>query len=126
MITHQAEDFDTPGNPSEENNRIFDRFPSRFPAKFKDSRNDFGTDVYLRNASAGGMRIATKERLYLNDNVTLEVDLPDDKGVMTVRGEVAWVKNKDANMWDVGLRFHKIVLMDMWCIYKINQNTPSV
>ena len=29
--------------------RIFDRFQSRFPTKFKDSRGDFGNDVFLRD-----------------------------------------------------------------------------
>jgi len=112
-------------NPSEDSKRLFDRFPSRFPVKFKDARNDFGTDVYLRDASAGGVHITTEERLYLNDNVTLDVELSGDKGVATVRGEVVWVKRKDAKMWDVGLKFHKIVLMDMWRIYKITEDTPS-
>ncbi len=121
-MDEQIEYTDEILDPLEESNRIFERFPSRFPAKFKDTRTDYGTDVYLRNASAGGMRITTKERLYLNDNVTLEIELPDGKGSMTIRGEVAWVKSKDEQMWDVGLRFHKIVLMDMWRPYKINES----
>lgn len=121
-MDEQVEYIDETLDPLEESNRIFERFPSRFPAKFKDTRTDYGTDVYLRNASAGGMKITTKERLYLNDNVTLEIELPDGKGSMTFRGEVAWVKSKDAQMWDVGLRFHKIVLMDMWRPYKINES----
>src|SRR3989338_8015361 len=108
--------------PLEETRRIFNRFPSRFPAKFKDTRTDYGTDVYLRNASAGGVKITTKERFYLNDNVTLEVELPDGKGPMTIRGEVAWVKNKNTEMWDVGLKFHKIVLMDQWRTYRFNES----
>jgi len=110
---------------SEEKRRIFERFPSRFPAKFKDTRTDYGADVYLRNASAGGVRITTKERLYLNDNVTLEVELPDGKGPMTIRGEVAWVKNKNTEMWDVGLKFHKIVLMDQWRTYRFNESSST-
>ena len=112
-MVEQVEDFDTTLNFFGEERRIFDRFPSRFPAKFKDTRQDFGTDVYLRNASAGGVRITTKERLYLNDSVTLEVELSDGKGNMTVRGEVIWIRDKDAEMWDVGLKFHKVALMDM-------------
>ena len=116
----KVEYLDTETTPPEEQRRFFERFPSRFPARFKDTRNDFGTDVYLRDASAGGVKISTKERLYLNDNVTLEVELPDGKGAMTLKGEVIWVKNKDAEMWDVGLRFHKIVLMDLWRAYKFN------
>ncbi len=112
-------------DPLDEKQRTFERFPSRFPARFKDTRNDFGTDVYLRNASAGGVRITTKERLYLGDNVTLEVELPDGKGDMTIRGEVAWAKSKGTDMWDIGIKFHKIVLMDMWRPYKFNETSST-
>ena len=107
--------------PDEDSRRVYERFPSRFPAKFKDTRSDYGSDVYLRNASAGGVRITTKQRLYLNDNVTLEVELPDGKGPMTIRGEVAWIKSKNAEMWDVGVKFHKVVLMDLWRAFKYSE-----
>jgi len=114
----QIENPDELLSSSYEEQRTFERFPSRFPAKFKDTRSDFGTDVYLRNASAGGVKITTKERLYLNDNVTLEVELPDGKEAMALRGEVVWIKNKDADMWNAGVKFHKVVFMDMWRSYK--------
>jgi len=109
----------------EEERRVFERFPLRFPAKFKDTRKDFGEDVYLRDASASGAKITTKERVYLADNVSLEVELSDGKEPMTIRGEVVWVKNKTAEMWDVGLRFHKIIFMDMWRAYKFTEMGPA-
>jgi Tfp pilus assembly protein PilZ len=112
---------DGTSEPIVDQQRIFERFPSRFPARFKDTRNDFGTDVFLRDASAGGARITTRERLYLNDNVTLEVDLPDGKGALNLRGQVVWVKSKSDNVWDAGLKFHKVMFMDMWRPYKINE-----
>ena len=98
--------------------RMYDRFPSRFPAKFKDVRQGFGTNVFLRNASAQGARITTKERLYLDDSVTLEVELADGKGPVILRGEVIWAKSKNPDLWDVGLKFYKIVFMDLWRLYK--------
>jgi hypothetical protein len=104
---------------AQEEQRVFQRFASRFPARFKDTRGDFGTDVYLRDASAGGVKITTKERLYLNDNVTLEVQLPDGQEALILRGEVVWVKNKDADLWNAGIQFHKISFMDMWRPYKV-------
>lgn len=117
-MVEQARNFRGAFGVTGEDQRLFGRFPSRFPARFKDTRHDFGTDVYLRNVSAQGARITVKERLYLNDSVTLEVELPDGKEPMTIRGEVVWTKHKDAGMWDAGLKFHKIVLMDMWRICK--------
>lgn len=97
---------------------MFDRLPSRFPVKFKDTRQEFGETVSLRNVSAEGAKIMTKEQLYLNDSVALEVELADGKEPMTLRGEVVWTKEKDAKVWDVGIRFHKVVFMDMWRIFK--------
>ena len=55
------------------------------------------------------------------DNVTLEVELPDGKGAMTLRGEVVWAKSKSDDTWDIGLKFHKTVFMDMWRPFKFNE-----
>jgi len=98
--------------------RLYERFPSRFPVKFKDTRRDFGTDVHLRNVSAEGAKIATREQLYINDSVSLEVDLSDGKRPMTIRGEVVWAKKQNTKIWDIGVKFHKVVFMDLWRIYK--------
>ena len=102
--------------------RLYDRFQSRFPVKFKDARQGFGTNVSLRNVSAGGAKITTKEQLFLNDSVTLEVELLDGKGPMSLRGEVAWIKNIDPDLWDVGLRFYDVVFMNLWRLYKTAEN----
>ena len=104
--------------------RIFERFPARFPAKVKDARDDFGTNIYLRNASAQGARLMSKERMFLNDNVSLEVKLPDNEFPMTLRGQVVWAQNTDANLWDVGVRFHAISLMHISRLYKFVVSHP--
>lgn len=109
-MVEQKETLDTP----KDDRRLYGRFVSRFPARFKDARDDFGEKIYLRNFSAGGARITTRERLYIGDSVILEVKLSDERGPMIFRGEIVWVKNRDPEIWDVGLKFHKIVLMDMW------------
>lgn len=70
--------------------RIFDRFQFRFPTKFKDSRADFGNDVYLRDASANGVNILTRDRLFINDRIALEVELPDGNDPLVLSGRVMW------------------------------------
>ena len=105
--------------PEIQERRTFERFPARFPVKFKDAREGFGTNVFLRDASAEGARLTTQEHLFLNDSVSLEVQLPDGKGPLTLKGQVMWTKNKEPNIWDVGLRFHKTDLMNMWRVYTI-------
>ena len=107
------------GMTPKEDQRVFDRFAARFPAKFKDAREDFGAKVILRDASAEGARIATRDRLFINDKITLEVELPDGKDPMTVKGQVVWSKQRDHNLWDCGLKFHKISLMKMSRLYSL-------
>jgi hypothetical protein len=59
--------------------RLFQRFPARFPVKFKHSRDEFGTEVFLRDASAQGVRFTSKKRMFLHDSVSLLMTLPDEK-----------------------------------------------
>jgi len=105
-------------NQGTEDKRLFQRFPSRFPAKFKDSREGFGAKVFLRDSSGMGMKLTSKECLYLNDSVSVEVDLPDGMSPMSIRGQVVWTKNREPNLWEVGLKFHKINLTQMSRLYK--------
>jgi|SRR3989338_1810106 len=102
-----------------EDRRTFERFIARFPVKFRDSGKDYGANVSLRNASAQGAKIATKERLFLKDSVTLEIELPDCRRPMTLKGQVVWVANDDeSGMHDVGLKFHTIDLVHMSRLYQ--------
>ena len=102
----------------ENDNRIFERFTARFPVKFRHSRRDYGTEVFLRDASARGMRITTRQQMFLYDTVSLIVELPDGKDPMTLNGRVVWVKKRSDAVWDVGIEFHKVRLLPMHRIYR--------
>jgi len=109
-----------------ENRRLYERFQSRFPVKFKDTRQEFGANVQLCNVSAEGANITTKAQLYLNDSVRLEIELPDGKSLMTIRGEVVWANKQGIEIWDVGLKFHKVVFMDLRRIYNSAEPGSSI
>jgi len=98
--------------------RLFERFDARFPVKYKHSRHDFGDDVFLRDASATGVKLASKTRLFLHDSVSLEVKLPDGKAPLTLNGRVVWSKNKAPQLWDIGMEFHRIHLMNTQRMFK--------
>lgn len=98
--------------------RLFERFSARFPVKFKDTRAEYGTDVFLRDASACGVRISTRERIFLHDNISLAVKLPDGSEPVTINGRVVWLKNKTPSLWDAGVQVHQINLMEMQRIFK--------
>ena len=93
--------------------RIFERFSTRFPTRFKDFRSDYGVEVYLRDASASGMRISTRERLLIDDPISIEVQIPDGGSPLQLMGRVAWSKPAGSHMWDVGLNFPKINFLKM-------------
>jgi len=100
--------------------RIYDRFPARFPAKFKDTRSDFGRDVFLRDASATGANLVTKDRMFFNDRVDLEVALPDGQGPLVLSGRVMWSKPTNASMWDIGMQFDDVNFMRMHRLFKFS------
>ena len=104
--------------------RNFERFQTRFPTKFKDSRVDFGNDVFLRDASANGVNILTKDRLFINDRIALEVELPDGIDPLVLNGRVMWSKpTNESSMWDIGLEFDEVDLMKMQRIFKYNHTS---
>ena len=92
-------------------NRVFERVTARFPTKFKDSRHDYGTTVFLRDISADGMRIASKERLLLDDKVDVQINLPDDQGPVSLNGRVVWLRENESRSYEAGLKFDAVNLM---------------
>ena len=105
-----------------EDRRIFERFSARFPVKFKDANDDFGTDVFLRDASADGVRILAKQRCYLDDQLNLEVELPDGAEPLVLSGHVVWVKFVNLALWDIGVQLSQIKFLKMQRLYKLSEN----
>ena len=98
--------------------RTFERFSARYPAKYKDTRDDFGSNVFLRNASATGVQISTRKQLFIHDHVTLEVELPDGFAPMQIRGEVTWIRQSKPDFWEAGVTLHNPSLVKMARLYK--------
>ena len=95
-----------------EEKRIFERFPARFPARLKDSKDEFGNRIFLRNVSAQGAKISTTDRFFLKDDLAVEIELPGDE-YFTLRGQVVWAFRHENNIWDFGLMFPVINLLHM-------------
>jgi len=105
-----------------EERRVFERFSARFPVKFKDAREDYGTDVFLRDASAEGVRILSKERFFLDDQLDLEVELPDGGEPMVLSGRVKWARLLNLSMWDIGIQFPEVKFLRMQRLFKLAGN----
>ncbi len=88
---------------------MFERFSARFPVKFKDAHEDYGTEVFLRDVSAQGIRILTKGRFLLDDQLSLEVELPEGGEPIILSGRVAWVRFLNFSfLWELGVQFHQV------------------
>ena len=98
--------------------RVFDRFPTKFPAKFDNSRSDFGRDVFLEDFSAQGARLVTRERLHLDDHIALQVKLPDGHTQLVLKGQIVWKKIKPHGSWEIGLKFDQVKLMSLQRLFK--------
>ncbi|MFT5387357.1 MAG: Tfp pilus assembly protein PilZ [Lysobacterales bacterium] len=105
-------------NTTESERRIWNRFPARFPARIKDSRESFGANFVLQDASATGVSLTSRERFYVNDSVVFEVQLPDGLDPMVIRGEIVWVKPTKDELWNIGIQFHKTNLIHSSRLYK--------
>ena len=99
--------------------RLFERFTARFPARTKDSRENFGSKFSLRDASAQGARFSATEKVLLNDKLSLEVDVPGKSLPMSLSGEVIWTRQGENNAWDIGIKFNKPILMHMSKMYEM-------
>ena len=100
-------------------NRLFERFVARFPAKIKDSRQDFGSKILLRDASAQGARFTFTDKVIVNDTLTIEVDLPKNSLPVALKGDVVWARMKEDRSWDVGMKFSKINFMRLSQLYEM-------
>jgi hypothetical protein len=109
---------------TEGDRRSFERFSARFPAKIKDSRQSYGTEVFLRDASAQGMRLVTRERFFLDDKVAVDVALPQGHQ-MDLSGRVVWAKLLDYSFWELGVRFDSVDLLKMQRLFKLTEATKS-
>ena len=73
----------------------------------------------MEDASAQGLKITSRERLFLNDSVSLDVKLPDSTNPMMLNGRVVWTQRKAPSLWDVGIEFHKVNLMKLQRIFRL-------
>ena len=85
-------------------------------------REDYGAEVFLRDASAQGIRILTKERFFLDDHIDLEVELPDGNGPMILSGHVVWVKFLNLSLWDIGVQFPEVNFLRMQRLFKLTES----
>lgn len=105
--------------------RLFDRFPARFPSKFRDTSLDFGMDVFLKDVSATGLRLTTRQKMFLDDVVSVEVQMPDGLDPVVLNGRVRWIHQVMTELWEIGVEFHRVDFMRMHRLVRYAFSLPQ-
>src|SRR5579859_789617 len=79
------------GDESRESGRIEAVFRVKYPSV------DRLVVAYSRDLSRGGMFLATRDFLPLNAIIRLEIDLPEDGGIIPVVCRVVYLRDQDAS-----------------------------
>ena len=115
------------GVPGErDERRMFERFDTQLPTKFKDSDAEYGTDVFLRDFSASGARMHTRERFFIDDMLSVQIEIPDGHDPLPLNGRVRWIKPRTTSMYELGIEFHKVHLMKMHRLVKFANEVNEV
>ena len=94
--------------------RIFARFVSMLPLKYRNLHTGFGGEVFTRDIGGGGLQFVTNAKLVeLDDLLEMQVGSPDGTNPINLKGKVRWVKQSAKDVWGVGVRFNKVKLTDL-------------
>jgi len=91
--------------------RLFERIEAKYPLRLNEKEEPYNSGVYLRDFSAGGVKIITKQKLSRDKDIDFWVDLPDGNEPVHFSGRVVWLKNVGNYVWDAGISFKNIRLM---------------
>jgi type IV pilus assembly protein PilZ len=91
-----------------ENKRESPRIATNIEIKFREKGSFLRS--YMLNVNNGGLFLKTEKPLAIDAEVTMQIQLPDDKEVMTVEGRVVWTNSKSkAFPLGMGIQFTKIM-----------------
>ena len=90
---------------------MFERLAARFPTRFRDTSVDYGVDVFLKDFSATGLSITTRQQMFIDDVLSIEVKMPDKHEPVKLSGRVRWVRKLQADQWNVGAEYHRVDFM---------------
>lgn len=107
------------GTATVKERRIFDRLVARLPIRFSESEQNFSNEVYLRDVSASGAKLVTRERLIPQERINFWVQIPDGKEPLPLSGKVVWAQEAERDVWETGISFEKIRLMDLHRVFSL-------
>ncbi|MDP2939506.1 MAG: PilZ domain-containing protein [Candidatus Omnitrophota bacterium] len=108
------------GNLSFQDRRLFERIEAKYPLRLTTKVEPFKADIYLRNFSASGVKVITKQKLSIDKEIDFWIEVPDGYKPIHFQGKVVWLRDEGKNVWDAGISFKNVNLMD--CHRLLNRN----
>lgn len=103
--------------------RIFERIEAKYPLSLNSAEEPFDAGTYLRDISAGGAKVITKHKLGIFNNIEFWVGVPDGHGPLHFSGRIVWQKDVGKNVWDAGICFNHVRLMEFRRLFNSNSVT---
>ena len=100
--------------PIKDDRRIFARFVSTAPIKYKNLETGLTGEVFARNIGGGGLRLfSTGKSMEPNDTLELWIKSPNTQEYINIKGKVIWSKEVGQEAWDVGVSFSRVKLLNL-------------
>jgi hypothetical protein len=94
--------------------RVFARFNSRIPLRYKNLNTGLTAEVFLRDIGGGGLKFITSERLVEpSDLVEIWIEAPNSLNPVHLKGKIMWLREVGRDVWDVGVSFNRARLVSL-------------
>ncbi len=106
-------------NMNYDDQRIFARFPARFPLRFLDVDTNMEGGAETSDISAKGLGLVTNGHLQPNSSLEMWLHIPDQGEPLYARGEVVWSKMVEPNKYRSGINLDKADLMGLSRVLRV-------
>ncbi len=107
------------GGETMEDRRIFERFSVQFPMRFLDLTNGREGQANAYDISAKGVGLVADRELVARTPVEVWLQIPDHGEPLYTRGEIAWSKKVEPNVWRAGINLEKADLMGLSRVLRV-------
>jgi hypothetical protein len=96
-----------------EDRRVFERFSVEFPMRYLDLTSGREGQARTCDISAKGVGLVADRELATRTPVEVWLQIPDRGEPLYTRGEIAWARKTEANVWRAGINLEKADLMGL-------------
>ena len=107
------------GGENMEDNRIFERFPTNFPLRFINLKENKEGNARTQDISAKGVGFLSGEDIKTHTPLEMWLEIPDRGEPLYARGEVVWSAMVSEEAYRIGVSLDKADLMGMSRVLRV-------